>query len=192
MDANWECWNRNAGSYDRDNVKGNDEVYGKLESLLGRYLTRDMEVLELASGSGNLAIALASSVSSWRGVDYSDEMVDESNNIHIPNAVFETGDVQELRFTDSSFDAVVFINALQVIPNPMKSLKEARRVLKKDGLLLCSAILSTTAEEASPVCHHWDGRDVLGLVDEAGFLALDYHIIISSDECIIFVKAERM
>ena len=137
MDANWEYWNRNAGSYDRDNVQGNDEVYGKLESLLGRYLTRDMEVLELASGSGNLAIALASSVSSWRGVDYSDEMVEEANNLHIPNAVFETGDVQELRFSDLSFDAVVFINALQVIPNPLMSLNEARRVLKKDGVLLC-------------------------------------------------------
>ena len=147
-------------------------------------------MLELASGSGNLAIALASSVSSWKGVDYSDEMVEEANNIHIPNAVFETGDVQELRFSDSSFDAVVFINALQVIPNPLKSLNEARRVLKKDGVLLCSAILSTD-DESYPVCHHWDGRDVLGLVDEAGFLALDHHIIRSSDECIIFVKAER-
>ena len=190
MDANWEYWNRNAGSYDRDNVQGNDEVYGKLESLLGHYLTRDMEVLELASGSGNLALSLSHLVHSWTGVDYSSEMVAESMGHSISNAVFETGDVQELRFSDSSFDAVVFINALQVIPNPLKSLNEARRVLKKDGLLLCSARLYT-ADESYPVCHHWDSRDVLGLVDEAGFLALDHHIIRSSDECIIFVKSER-
>jgi SAM-dependent methyltransferase len=43
---------------------------------------------------------------------------------------------EELPFGDSLFDMVVMLNTLEHIPDKMKALQEARRVLKKDGTLI--------------------------------------------------------
>ncbi|MBO5573315.1 MAG: class I SAM-dependent methyltransferase [Clostridium sp.] len=39
--------------------------------------------------------------------------------------------------TGNSFDAVIIANALHIVPEPEKVLSEIRRVLRKDGLLIC-------------------------------------------------------
>ena len=141
MDSNWEYWNKNAGLYDRNVVRKRDALYARLEDLIRTHLGKDMDVLELCSGSGNLASVFAPFVHSWIGVDYSDEMVQEARKMDIPNASFLTGDAQDISFTDASFDAVVNINALQVIPSPGKCLEETKRVLKDGGILLCSTYI---------------------------------------------------
>ncbi|MEZ0536570.1 class I SAM-dependent methyltransferase [Caldicellulosiruptoraceae bacterium PP1] len=45
-------------------------------------------------------------------------------------------DVQHLEFTDNSFDTVVTACVFCSVPDPILGLKEIRRVLKKDGLLI--------------------------------------------------------
>lgn len=201
MDENWEYWIQNAKDYDRNNVKGNDDLYDQIENLLGRYLEKDMDVLELASGSGNLAKVFASSVHSWIGIDYSDEMVEEAASMNIPNASFETGDVQDIRFENESFDTVVFINALQVIPSPEKALMEANRVLRNGGMLLCSTfvndeLMSEVNKNSNDIkefmtYHIWDKKYLHKLVENCGFALIDSELACTENEVMCFIVCSR-
>ena len=40
-----------------------------------------------------------------------------------------------MTYEDEKFDVVVIANALHIMPQPEKALKEIHRVLKKDGIL---------------------------------------------------------
>ena len=44
-------------------------------------------------------------------------------------------DATNLTYEDEKFDVVVIANALHIMPQPEKALKEIHRVLKKDGIL---------------------------------------------------------
>ena len=50
----------------------------------------------------------------------------------------QIADAEKLPFADKSFDAVVCMEVLSHLLDPIKALKEIRRVLKKDGVLLGS------------------------------------------------------
>ena len=201
MDDNWEYWNRNAKRYDRDVVQERDTLYTQLEELMSKHLSEDMDVLELCSGSGNLAKAFSSSVHSWTGVDYSDEMVNDANDLGISNASFLVGDAQDIGFPDESFDAVVNINALQVIPSPEKCLKEAGRVLKRDGRILCSAYVEhahmpqvmTSIEENDGFMsyHKWKSEDFVSLVENSGFNVVSSCVLINEAEAVCYISAEK-
>ena len=41
-----------------------------------------------------------------------------------------------VRYADQSFDVVIVVNALHIVPEPEKALSEIRRVLKDDGVLI--------------------------------------------------------
>ncbi|MSQ14945.1 MAG: SAM-dependent methyltransferase [Dehalococcoidia bacterium] len=57
------------------------------------------------------------------------------------------GDVQNLRLLDSSFDLVMFANAIHNIPDKLKSLEEAFRVTKPGGFLYG---ITTFTKESMP------------------------------------------
>jgi SAM-dependent methyltransferase len=92
-------------------------------------------VLDIAGGSGAHAsqIVRAAPVS-VAGIDISDEMVRQRGEdpLLTENVV---GDMEALPFPDESFDAVLFVAALHHVPDALPALREARRVLKPDGLL---------------------------------------------------------
>ena len=45
-------------------------------------------------------------------------------------------DMFHLPYADQSFDVVIVVNALHIVPEPEKALSEIRRVLKDDGVLV--------------------------------------------------------
>ena len=49
---------------------------------------------------------------------------------------FEVADATCLPYENNSFDVVIIANALHVMPEPQKALKEIDRVLKDGGLLI--------------------------------------------------------
>ena len=57
------------------------------------------------------------------------------------------GKLEDIKFPSNSFDVVIMSDLLEHVPNPMATLKEANRILKKDGLLFITTpnIGSTTA-----------------------------------------------
>ena len=94
-------------------------------------------VLDVGSGTGSLALAVAERNSSVRvlGIDPSKEYVAyaTSRNPFLDRVSFEVGDAQQLHFADANFDAALALLVFNFIPDPKKALSELRRVIKPGG-----------------------------------------------------------
>ena len=110
-------------------------VYAEICNRIRPHLTRDMNVLELASGTGQLSFPLSPYVRLWEATDVSSSMIAEakkrtgSSRLH-----FSVQDAAHLPYVSETFD-VVIANALHILPEPDRVLREARRVLKPGGWL---------------------------------------------------------
>ena len=93
--------------------------------------------LDVGSGTGALAFALADRkpLATVHGIDPSKEYVGyaTSKNPFPARVTFDTGDAQELRLADASFDASLSLLVFNFIPDPGKALKEVHRVTKPGG-----------------------------------------------------------
>jgi ubiquinone/menaquinone biosynthesis C-methylase UbiE len=98
-------------------------------------------VLDLGTGTGDIAIYFAEAGFSVTGVDISSEMIKQAKehareNGHEIN--FECGDAENPRFEDSSFDIITMRNLLWTLPSPEKAIHEWKRVLKPEGKIILS------------------------------------------------------
>jgi ubiquinone/menaquinone biosynthesis C-methylase UbiE len=97
----------------------------------------DSSALDIATGSGHTAFALAPHVRSVIGIDITPEMLREAEALKaarsIDNVVFRTGDVHRLPFDDGSFDLVTCRRAAHHFSNIGRALAEIRRVLRPGG-----------------------------------------------------------
>lgn len=137
-DTNINFWERFAFLYTKF-MKKNDKTYDLICSEIKNNLSKDMKVLELACGTGQLSYRLYEYVSDWVATDYSQNMMDaakKNRNDHTSKVLaFELADASNLNYDKDSFDAVVIANALHIIPNPGLVLDEIFRVLKPGGML---------------------------------------------------------
>jgi ubiquinone/menaquinone biosynthesis C-methylase UbiE len=96
-----------------------------------------MQVLEIATGTGLIAVNIAESVRSVAATDFSPKMIETAKKKKAPDNVhFSVEDATTLSFSEKTFDAVIISNALHIMPDPGLVLKNIRRVLKPNGLLI--------------------------------------------------------
>ena len=103
------------------------------------HLRPDAEVLDLGCGPGTITAGLARRARSVIGVDTSAEMVESARHLAAEsgadNASFQVGSAYELPFDDKSFDVVYAHQVTQHLADPVRALREARRVLRPGGLV---------------------------------------------------------
>jgi len=134
--TNRSFWGRFAGIYDTF-IKKDNKAYAEMYLLIRARLTTNMHILELATGTGLISIAIADKVSSVEATDFSPQMIAEAKKKKIPrNVNFSVQDACNLSYADCSFDAVIISNALHIMPNPELALQNISRVLKNDGVLI--------------------------------------------------------
>ena len=133
MDDNKRFWDRCAGFYTAIQQRSNRRLYRELCLMCLSRLQPDMEVLELACGSGQVTYSLCNRVKSWEATDFSEAMIREAEK-NPCSAHFSCQDATCLPYENRSFDLVLMGNALHIMPEPEKALSEIRRVLK-DGCL---------------------------------------------------------
>jgi len=128
---------QHAGDYSRSqsHAHGSD-----LDALLEALRPRKTEsVLDVATGTGFTAVALAPQVKHVIGIDLTNEMLAQARQFArsqgVTNATFETGDAQRLKYPDSSFDIVTTRRATHHFEDVPRFLQEAKRVLKPGGRL---------------------------------------------------------
>ena len=95
-------------------------------------------VLDIATGTGNLAIPLARSGCFVTGVDIAPNLLAQARERATAEgltAQFDEGDAEALPYADASFDAVVTMFGAMFAPRPELVAKEMARVLKPGGLL---------------------------------------------------------
>ena len=116
-------------------------------------------LLDVGSGTGALAFSLAERKPRVhvRGIDPSKEYVEYANSRNpFPDRVtFETGDAQQLRLADASFDASLSLLVFNFIPDPIKALREVRRVTKPGGRV--SASVWDYGDGMKMLRAFWDG-----------------------------------
>lgn len=95
-----------------------------------------MRVLDLTTGTGEVAHALAKRGAQVTGVDLSPQMIEAANQkYNLPNLNFTVADAAALPFPDRSFDLVTCAAGLFFIPDMLAALTEWKRVLKAGGKL---------------------------------------------------------
>ena len=130
-------WNRYAKLYDFEINRFNGKAYARMYQLMTGSLSCDMDVLEVATGTGLIAINTASCVRHVEATDFSPKMIEKAKKKKAPvNIRFSVEDATALSFEDNSFDAVIISNALHIMPDPANVLSNISRVLKPHGLLI--------------------------------------------------------
>lgn len=115
--------------------------------IISRYFNKKQAtVLDLGCGSGRTTIPLHTLGFRVTGVDLTEAMIRAAKEIASSknlDIAYQIGDATALDFEDNSFDYILFSNqGWSQIPgkeNRLSALKEMRRVLKHDGILVFTA-----------------------------------------------------
>jgi ubiquinone/menaquinone biosynthesis C-methylase UbiE len=137
----------------KDYKKYNDQlfsrwapVYDVFELILSdvrNQITKEINpinksVLDVATGTGSLAIDLSKSAEKVVGIDLSSKMLDVAEKKRKnDNLSFVLMDASCMKFNDEEFDLVTISLGLHDMPLDIRTLvlKEVKRVLKRDGKL---------------------------------------------------------
>ena len=173
-------WDRNARRYDRF-MRKDEAAYAQLYALI-RPAVRQKTVLELATGTGLIAKHIVSDAAFIEATDASAAMIDaarqdcRSTKLH-----FSVQDMFRLPYADASFDVVIVANALHIVPEPEKALREIRRVLKDEGLLIAPTFTHQGNSlygrvrafcmrlAGFPLHSKWSSEDYLAFLQENGW-----------------------
>jgi len=118
--------------YDYWYEKNKYTYLSELEAIK-RVLPENGEGLEIGVGTGRFASALGIS----KGVEPSVNMAKIARKRGVD---VEIGSGEDLPFDDAVFDCVTIIITLCFVNDPLKVIQEARRVLKKNGVLIIGII----------------------------------------------------
>ena len=142
----------------------------------------NMEVLEIATGPGLLAKHVAPAAKKMIATDYSDGMIAQAKKGDCPaNLAFEVADAMNLPYPDDSFDAVLIANALHIVPDPEKALREISRVLRPGGILIAPNFVEHQGTIGSRIWsgilriagvrfeHQWSAKEYLLFLEENGW-----------------------
>ena len=137
-----------------EHPKGERYTHGYHEAIVSTYARRTAEeaaafllprlptdavVLDMGSGPGTITAGLARRAGRVIGLDASEAMVEAGRSLvmrqGIGNATFRLGSAYDLPWSDGYFDVVYAHQLLQHLADPVRALREARRVLRTGGLL---------------------------------------------------------
>ena len=136
---------RIAGRYDLANhlLSGGVDFWWRLRLVRAVHDAEPAAVLDLATGSGDVAFALSDGLPPGvqvTGMDFCQPMLDEAVKKRTANARwaaigFKQGDGMALPLPDASFDAVTVSFGLRNMADRHRALGEMRRVLRPGGRL---------------------------------------------------------
>jgi SAM-dependent methyltransferase len=101
-------------------------------------ITSGMKVLDVACGTGNVAIPVARKGAVVTGVDIATNLLEQGRERAAAEGLavtFDEGDAEALAYADGTFDAVVTMFGAMFAPRPERVAAELARVLKPGGLL---------------------------------------------------------
>ena len=130
-----EKWNKAAKTFDWMN-SGVERRYGSYKRAL--FAKSRGKVMLVAAGTG-LDFPLFPPDLDIVAIDFSPEMVARAKLKAAPyrgRLEVVEADVQDLQFSDESFDTVLTSCTFCSVPDPVQGLREVRRVLKPDGQML--------------------------------------------------------
>lgn len=170
-------------------MESDKKFYIAICECIKKYLKSDMHVLELACGSGQLSLPLSEYVCSWTATDFSENMIEQAKKRTKKESLsFQVADATSLPFDDQKYDCVVISNALHIMPEPEKAMKEISRVLKDGGILYAPTFLWSEAKASSfrkklmsltgfKAYKEWNKDEFCKFVSSYGFKVVEIELI---------------
>lgn len=193
-------WQKIASGYDK---LLDDDYKSMIQRVVDDVGTVD-RVLDIATGTGFVALEVAKTVATVDAIDFVQEMITgarlKARAQGISNVHFSLGSAYELDFPDQFFDAVVISNSLHVLRTPEKALLEARRVLKAEGVLVvptfCLAEIENSkrkmrklSEKGFKVYHFFTVERFIQLVQTLGFRVMKSELLESLGLPMLYLTA---
>ena len=186
--SNKKFWNKFAKLY-APFMKKDKGVYDNVCEYIRPYLNRNMNVLELACGSGQLSFNLSKYAKNWIGTDFSEQMILEARKRgENENLTFEVADATSLSFSDGEFNCVVIANALHIMPEPDEAMREIYRVLKPNGILSAPTFLWKEGTQSEfkkwimsvvgfKMYQEWNKKQFKDFIEKHGFSVVEMNLI---------------
>ena len=186
--SNKKFWNKFAKLY-APFMKKDKGVYDNVCEYIRPYLNRNMNVLELACGSGQLSFNLSKYAKNWIGTDFSEQMILEARKRgENENLTFEVADATSLSFSDGEFNCVVIANALHIMPEPDEAMREIYRVLKPNGILSAPTLLWKEGTQSKfkkwimsvvgfKMYQEWNKKQFKDFIEKHGFSVVEMNLI---------------
>jgi ubiquinone/menaquinone biosynthesis C-methylase UbiE len=111
---------------------------GAEEFVRGLNLQPGMRVLDVACGTGNLALPAARLGAVVTGVDIAPNLIEQARETAKREgltAQFDEGDAEKLPYDDASFDAVITMFGAMFAPRPELVAAELKRVTRPGGMI---------------------------------------------------------
>ena len=133
----WEKFWREKGEDVEELLKAVEEESFRIRNIL-KYLPKG-KVLDAGCGNGKYVFYLERSGYEVYGIDYVDEVIERNKIVSEKSGIgnpsrFRVMDVCELQFPDGYFDGYLSMGVIEHFPDPSLPLKEAYRVLKRNGI----------------------------------------------------------
>lgn len=186
--SNQRFWDRFASLY-APLMEKKPSFYREICEKIQPYLKEEMNVLELACGSGQLSFILSQYTKSWLGTDFSEKMILAAKKRgQCEKLSFEVADATSLSFADEKFDCIVIANALHIMPKPDKAMNEIHRVLKSDGILCAPTFLWGEGKQKNfikklmsifgfKMYKEWDKKQLKNFIEEYGFSVIEMELV---------------
>lgn len=177
---NKKIWDLYAPIYEKA-MRLDSKIYKMMYDRIPKVI-KGKDVLEIATGPGLLAKHVAYAANKMIATDYSEGMIKEARKGKYPaNLTFEVADAANLPFDDKCFDVVLIANALHVMPDPEKALREIDRVLKDNGILIAPNFVNHKGGFVSRIwsgilkiagisfAHQWSTEEYLEFLQKNGW-----------------------
>lgn len=132
-------WDRNAARYALRPVSDPD-AYEATLARVRSYLRGTERVLELGAGTGTTALKLAPHAASYVATDISGEMIaigrDKARRDPVPGLEFRQAGVTMAELGGGTWDAVLALNLLHLVPDLPAALATIRDLLPTDGIFI--------------------------------------------------------
>lgn len=109
----------------------------RLHFLEGFIVPGQTKLLDCGCGAGEYVNALSQQfqIDAW-GIEYSEAKVIQAKQSNPFSQRISQGDIQNIQYSDNTFDVALLNEVLEHVPNELASLQEVHRVLKVNGVLI--------------------------------------------------------
>lgn len=135
---------------------GVESVHGVIEHLhryaLAQKITKNKIVLDIASGEGYGSFLISKNAQKVYGVDIDSKSIEHSKKKYssTKNLEYLVGSTDAIPLTDNSVDVVISFETIEHHDKHDLMMKEIKRVLKKEGVLLISSPEKSIYKERDP------------------------------------------
>ncbi|ASP37832.1 SAM-dependent methyltransferase [Bacterioplanes sanyensis] len=136
-----DFWDKTAQRYSQQAIADPDTYARKLAATQA-LMQPDMQVLELGCGTGSTALEHAAHVAHITASDISPAMIaiarDKAKQQGVNNIDFQAASIDSFDAPENSFDMILALNLLHLVPDRAAALQNIQRLLKPGGLFISS------------------------------------------------------